>query len=85
MHPTLKHNTISLINRANTQGDGVFAVRVGNHLRVKRLQWLMDGSLRIMSDNPAYETEEIAAAELAELSEQFAIIGECRMAISPIL
>lgn len=82
MTPTLNPSDIVLINRAQLNGDGVFAVRMGNALRVKRLQWLADGSLSINSDNPAYQNEQINPAEL---DGQFAILGECHTRIGGIL
>lgn len=82
MRPTLQPSDIVVINRARTHGDGVFAVRIGNALRVKRLQWLVDGSLRIISDNPAYNAEQINPEEM---EGQFAVIGECHTAIGRVL
>jgi phage repressor protein C with HTH and peptisase S24 domain len=43
---------------------GIFVLTKDHHLLLKRLQVLMDGSLRIISDNPAYDAETIAAGEL---------------------
>lgn len=81
MLPTLENGDIILVNHAKTTGDGVFIIRMGNALRVKRLQWLVSGKLRISSDNPAYETEVVTPEELGE---QFAILGACHTQISRI-
>ena len=48
-----------LINRAVLHDDGVFLVRVGAALRLKRLQWWTDGRLTLSSDNPIYLPETI--------------------------
>ncbi|MCC7082212.1 MAG: helix-turn-helix transcriptional regulator [Burkholderiales bacterium] len=40
--------------------DGVYVIRRGNSLIVKRLQLLQTGELQIISDNPAYASETIA-------------------------
>ena len=48
-----------LINRAVIDDDGVFLVRVGAALRLKRLQWWTDGRLTLSSDNPIYLPETI--------------------------
>lgn len=81
MLPTLVPGDIILVNHAKKTGDGVFVIRMGNALRVKRLQHLVGGRLRISSDNPIYETEII---EPAELDNEFAILGECHTRISYI-
>lgn len=82
MRPTLIPTDIVVINRAQIHGDGVFAVRMGDVLRVKRLQWLADGRLSIISDNPNYKSETINPIDLGD---QFCILGECHTAIGRIL
>ena len=66
-------------------GEGVisadFVLRLGNALRIKRLQWLADGSLRISSDNPLYQPEHISPADLGE---DFAIVGACHTKIGRV-
>lgn len=81
MEPTLQHGDIVLVNHEKTRGDGVFVIRMGNALRVKRLQWLVNGDLRISSDNPIYQTEQITPAELAG---DFDILGTCHTRISRV-
>ncbi|MFV2028874.1 LexA family transcriptional regulator [Neisseria sp. S1] len=81
MMPGLIDGDIVLINRAVTRGDGVFVLRLGDALRIKRLQWLADGRIRISSDNSLYQPETIDPAELAE---QFEIIGSCHTKISRV-
>ena len=81
MIPSLTSGDIVLVNHAKRNGDGVFVVRMGNALRVKRLQWLANGDLRISSDNPIYQTEQITPAELAG---DFDILGACHTRISRV-
>ena len=61
-----------LINRAVIDDDGVFLVRVGAALRLKRLQWLADGRVSLISDNPAYQVETI---DPDALGDAFVILG----------
>lgn len=75
MVPTLKPGDMVVINRQRRSGDGVFLVRVGSELKVKRLQWLLDGRLKVGVDNPCYEEEVIAVDGL--LPGQFEVVGEC--------
>lgn len=81
MSPILKKDDIVLVDLQTRTGDGVFAIRMGNALRVKRLQWLANGDLRISSDNPIYQTEQITPAELAG---DFDILGACHTRISRV-
>lgn len=75
MSPTLNTGDAVLINTAHTKGDGIFLLRVGEALRVKRLQWLVDNSIRVLSDNPMYP-QEIISAEAFE-NNSVEVIGAC--------
>lgn len=83
MLPTLDDSDIVLVNHAKTLGDGVFVLRIGNMLRIKRLQWLTGGKLRISSDNPIYEAEQVNLNEFAE--SEFAILGFCHTKIGRVI
>ena len=83
MAPGLDDGDIVLADLTRQFGDGVFVVRIGNNLCIKRLQWLTDGSLRIGNDNPLYHTEVLAATE--DGSYPLTIIGACRIRIGRIL
>ncbi|WP_315368888.1 S24 family peptidase [Kingella oralis] len=80
MEPTLNNGDVILVNTARQVGDGVFVVRIGSLLRVKRLQTLLNGSLKISSDNPIYESETLNPKE----DSDFAIIGECHSKIARV-
>tara|TARA_B100001939_G_scaffold182605_1_gene157314 strand:+ start:333 stop:1049 length:717 start_codon:yes stop_codon:yes gene_type:complete len=47
--------------------DGIYVIRLDNHLVVKRLQNDMQGGVFIKSDNPAYETIHIKGPALNDL------------------
>lgn len=73
MEGTLKNGDTVLVNKALTRPDGVFLIRVGDELRIKRLQRLSDGSLRLSSDNTHYAPEIIHPDALGNVH----IIGHC--------
>lgn len=75
MSPTLNTGDAVLVNMAQKKGDGVFLLRVGDALRVKRLQWLLDGSIRVISDNPIYPQEVLQPDVFEDQSVE--IIGLC--------
>ena len=73
MDGTLQDGDMVLVNRARTQPDGVFLVRVGESLHIKRLQHRTDGAVRISSDNDLYEPEVVPPERLSQVE----IIGHC--------
>lgn len=66
MEPTIKDGAAVIINTATKDpADGnVYVIRVGDRLWIKRTQWLLDGSLRLNSDNNFYESMDISVADL---------------------
>lgn len=56
MQPTLGKDDVLLVNRrvGQARSDGIYLVRAGEALLVKRLQFLPDGAVRVISDNPSY-------------------------------
>lgn len=73
MEPTLRDSDTVLINRARRSADGVFVLRMGEALRIKRLQWRADRSLRISSDNEIYAPELLHPDQLSQVE----ILGHC--------
>lgn len=73
MDGTLAAGDTVLIDRSRTKPDGVFAIRIGDALRIKRLQKMTDGTLRVSSDNPIYQPEHIHPENLNQVD----IIGQC--------
>jgi phage repressor protein C with HTH and peptisase S24 domain len=44
--------------------DAIYAIQVDEHLIIKRIQRLIDGSVNILSDNPSYDPQSIPAAQV---------------------
>lgn len=82
MSPGLKTSDIVRVDLTHQRGDGVFVLRLNGALRIKRLQWLADGRLRISSDNPIYETEYV---DPNTPPDDFAIIGFCHTKIGRVV
>jgi phage repressor protein C with HTH and peptisase S24 domain len=63
MTPTLEDSDLLLVDLSEPRfrHDGIYVMRRENLLEVKRLQRRPDGSLNIISDNPAYAPAIIAA------------------------
>ncbi|MBW8638951.1 hypothetical protein K1W69_17275 [Hoeflea sp. WL0058] len=63
MEPTIRDGDILLlnfeINRQDVANGGVFVISIDGHLYVKRLQILLDGSIKILSDNKNYDPETV--------------------------
>ena len=74
MVPTLNPGDVILVERNNVHSvsDGIFVIRMGEALLVKRLQFLPDAALNVTSDNPAYAPFKVS---LKEPAEDFGIIG----------
>ena len=74
MEPTLMHNDQVLVDTAVDTfiDDAIYAIQQDGHLRFKRIQKKMNGTIVIKSDNPnAGEPESYTAEEAAE----FKVIG----------
>nr|DAI35609.1 MAG TPA: Repressor protein CI [Caudoviricetes sp.] len=75
MRPTLNNGDVILVNHSLTRPDkeGIYIMRMGDMLLVKRLQALPDGQIRVTSDNPVYEPWTLDTSKMAE--GNVAIIG----------
>lgn len=73
MDGTLADGDTVLIDRSRKKPDGVFAIRIGDALRIKRLQTMADGSLRVSSDNALYQPETIHPENFGNIE----IVGLC--------
>lgn len=73
MDGTLLEGDTVVVNQAVREGDGVFLLRLGEALRIKRVQRLTDGSLRLSSDNEFYAPEVVHPEQLTNVE----IIGHC--------
>lgn len=74
MVPTLNPGDVILVERNHSASvsDGIYVIRMGEALLVKRLQFLPEGALQVASDNPAYQPFRL---NLKEAAEDFSIIG----------
>lgn len=58
MEPTLRDGDYVLIDENTTFGvNGIYAIQLGGQILIKRLQFKMDGTILIISDNTKYEIE----------------------------
>jgi phage repressor protein C with HTH and peptisase S24 domain len=74
MVPTLNPGDVILVerNQRSVVSDGIYVIRMGEALLVKRLQFLPEGALMVTSDNPAYQPFRVS---LKEQGDEFSIIG----------
>ncbi|WP_227369853.1 S24 family peptidase [Halomonas sp. M20] len=80
MGETLRDGDKVLIDRSQRKPDGVFLLRIGEELRIKRLQRVAGGALMLISDNPHYEREMIRPEDMSDVE----IIGRCQIRIGRI-
>jgi phage repressor protein C with HTH and peptisase S24 domain len=75
MSPTLKSGDTMLIDISKGwQGDGIYLIRIGTDLLVKRLQKSIGHQLSIISDNSAWETKTFDLRQID--GSEFAILGK---------
>jgi len=69
MSPTIDEGDLVLVDlrEARFRHDGIYVMRTGGDLAVKRLQRQPEGNLLIRSDNPAYESATVKPDEVALL------------------
>jgi len=65
MDPTIKENALIMVDK-NTEKhtNGIYVLRFNGELLVKRLQFTMSNTIKVISDNKAYDTEEINPEQL---------------------
>ena len=75
MTPTLRPGDTILLDRRATMPDreGVYILKMNGVPLVKRLQFLPGGIVKVVSDNPAYETFSIPLSDIN--GQDFAILG----------
>lgn len=75
MYPTLKSGDTILIDASRGwQGDGIYLIRIGTDLLVKRLKKSINHQLSIISDNPTWGTETFDLRQIDD--SEFAILGK---------
>lgn len=80
MNETLVDGQLVILDRRPSEVDGVFLVRIGGQLRVRRMQRMIDRSVRLSVDNKVYAVETLPAEEVGKLE----IIGRCHAAVAPV-
>ena len=75
MEPTLRPGDMALLDRRATKPDreGVYLLKMNGASLVKRLQILPGGIVKVVSDNPAYESFSIGLADIND--RDLAILG----------
>jgi len=82
MEPTLRQGDYILITPAKEERqteDGIYAIRVEGMIKVKLLQFKLDGTIKIISYNKEFDTE-LYDPKTSQVD--FAIIGKKRLLIS---
>lgn len=75
MEPTLRQGNVILVNHADNTvtRDGIYVLRIGDSLLVKRLQRLPNAIIKVISDNPTYPPYDIDLSDNS--GNEVAIIG----------
>ncbi|GGY12769.1 LexA family transcriptional regulator [Massilia dura] len=77
MAPTITDGQLVIVDRRVKDVDGVYLVDTGKSTRFRRLQRMMDGSIRLLCDNPAYAPDTIPAGDVLA----FDPVGYCHSVI----
>lgn len=69
MEPTLRAGDLLLIDHSvnSVKSDAIYVIGIDGELLAKRVQRLIDGTLIIKSDNPAYQPQTIPPSEIDRL------------------
>lgn len=69
MSPTINAGDTILVDMSDTDigADAIYVVRMNEHLYAKRLQRTLDGAVRVISDNSAYQAQVIEEGRLQDL------------------
>lgn len=73
MSPTIEDGDVLFVDRRPRDVDGMYIVRIGDAIRVRRVQRVHSGALHLLNDNEAYPAEVIEAGE----AEGVEFIGYC--------
>jgi phage repressor protein C with HTH and peptisase S24 domain len=79
MLPGIQNGDLLLLDGAENQfrSFGVYVLEIAGERLVKRVQSKLDGSLALISDNPAYETEHVAPAQASEIHVIGRVVWTC--------
>ena len=81
MDGTLADGDRVLVDFSQRRPDGVFLLRMGDELRIKRVQRLAGGALQLISDNEHYDKELIRPEDMREVE----ILGRCLLKIGRVM
>ena len=61
MEPTIRSGDLLLVDRSKSRmnGDGIYLINLDDGLMVKRVEWLLGGSVVIRGDNTTVSREQI--------------------------
>ena len=78
MKPLIDDGDFVIVDTSKTEllGDGVYVIQAGGQTFIKRIQRQINGSLLLISDNPAYKPYEITQDEASNVQ----IIGKAIIA-----
>lgn len=76
MEPTIRSGDVVLIDTDVKRfvDEGIYVIGTGGPLLLRRIQFLIDGTVVLRSDNPAYEDERLYAQAAAEAN----VVGRVR-------
>lgn len=80
MEPTIVDGEMVVVDRRVRDTDGVFLVRFGETVRFKRIQRMVDGSIRLSNDNPAYTVDVVRKGD----EDTIEIIGYCHASVRSV-
>ena len=65
MDPTIPDGATIAVDMSRTKpvDGGIYVIRIDSRLWVKRVQWLPHGGLRVISDNPRYDSFDISPSD----------------------
>ncbi|MBC8286004.1 MAG: helix-turn-helix transcriptional regulator [Nitrospinae bacterium] len=64
MEPTIRSGDLLLVdrNKSRMKGDGIYLINLDDGLMVKRIEWLLDGSVVIRGDNTVVSREQVVSS-----------------------
>lgn len=67
--PTVDDGALIIVDRSHVAAldNGLYVLRVAEHIYLKRVQQLASGGLRLISDNAIYPPDEVSPADLANV------------------
>jgi phage repressor protein C with HTH and peptisase S24 domain len=79
MQPNIQDGDLLLVDTAEDRfrSFGVYVVEIAGERLVKRVQPKLDGSLTLISDNPAYEAEHIPPAQASDIHVVGRVVWTC--------